>query len=333
MLGALIDRDGTIACRVSPEQKLQIAKALQARGHVVAMTGDGVNDGPALKQADIGIAMGASGTDVAREAADLVLLDDQFETIVHAIEQGRGTFANIRRFLTYHLTDNVAELAPFVIWALSGGAFPLALGVLQILCLDLLTDQLPALALGTEPPDPGVLDEKPHGQRLVDARLLFRSFCVLGPTESVVEIAAFISVFAAMGLRPSTAVPASVLAMASGTAFLAVVLGQSAAAFACRSANQPVWRISPRSTKALVGGIAATWAAVALLLTVPWLSRLLGQALPTLVGFGCAALAIPIVLLADAAHKQWQRRGSVRPSFSTASRCSRVSSEHGSPSP
>ena len=125
-LGALLDRDGVVVARVTPEDKLRIARALRARGHVVAMTGDGVNDGPALRDADIGIAMGASGTDVAREAADLVLLDDHFATIVAAVELGRATYANIRRFLTYHLTDNVAELAPFVVWALSGGRFPLA---------------------------------------------------------------------------------------------------------------------------------------------------------------------------------------------------------------
>lgn len=131
ILGALMDRDGIVVSRVSPEEKVRIARALRKRGHVLAMTGDGVNDAPALHQADIGIAMGLSGTDVAREAADLVLLDDNFATIVAAIEQGRTTFANARRFLTYHLTDNVAELTPFVLWALSGGRFPLALGVLQ----------------------------------------------------------------------------------------------------------------------------------------------------------------------------------------------------------
>jgi magnesium-transporting ATPase (P-type) len=152
MLGALLDRDGVVVSRVAHKHKLRIARALHSRGHVVAMTGDGVNDGPALQQADIGVAMGRSGTDVAREAADLVLLDDDFATIVAAVEQGRATFANVRRFLSYHLTDNVAELTAFVVWALSGGQFPLALGVLQILALDKGTDLLPALALGAEAP-------------------------------------------------------------------------------------------------------------------------------------------------------------------------------------
>ena len=154
-LGAMLDRDGVILARVTPEDKLRIARALQKRGHVVAMTGDGVNDGPALRQADIGVAMGASGTDVAREAADLVLLDDHFATIVAAVELGRATYTNIRRFLTYHLTDNVAELVPFAAWAITGGELPLALGVLQILALDIGTDLLPALALGAERPTRG----------------------------------------------------------------------------------------------------------------------------------------------------------------------------------
>jgi len=170
LLGALVDRDGIVLSREVPEDKFRIARALRNRGHVVAMTGDGVNDGPALQEANIGIAMGLSGTDVAREAADLVLLDDNFATIVAAFEQGRTTFANTRRFLTYHLTDNVAEVTPFVVWALSGGRFPLALGVLQVLSLDIGTDIRPALALGAKPPSPRALEKLPAGQAPVGSR-------------------------------------------------------------------------------------------------------------------------------------------------------------------
>ncbi len=192
VLGALIDRpDGVVISRVTPEDKLRIATALQGRGHVVAMTGDGVNDGPVLQTADIGVAMGESGTDVAREAADLVLLDDNFATIVRAVQHGRITFSNMRRFLTYHLVCNVAELTPFVIWAVSGGRFPLALGVLQILCFDVGADVLPALALGVEHGSRNALNQLLQGRHLIDRKVLTRVFAVLGPAESAMELLAF----------------------------------------------------------------------------------------------------------------------------------------------
>jgi calcium-translocating P-type ATPase len=308
ILGALLDRDGVVVSRVAPEDKLRIARALHSRGHVVAMTGDGVNDGPALQQADIGVAMGRSGTDVAREAADLVLLDDDFATIVAAVEQGRATFANVRRFLTYHLTDNVAELTPFVVWALSGGQFPLALGVLQILALDIGTDLLPALALGAEAPREGVL-RKPHqGQHLIDGSLLRRVFGVLGPAEAVVEMSAFVAVFLAAGWRPGTEFPTGhALLAASGAAFSAVVLGQMANAFACRSTTRWPGAVGWTTNRLLLGAVAAELLALGGFLFIPPIASLLGHAPPPLWGWAVATLAIPAVLAADALHK-WQRR-------------------------
>ena len=308
MLGALLDRDGVVVSRVSPEQKLRVAKALQSRGHVVAMTGDGVNDGPALREADIGVAMGLSGTDVAREAADLVLLDDHFGTIVSAIEQGRATYANIHRFLTYHLTDNVAELTPFVIWALSGGRFPLALGVLQILALDIGTDLLPALALGAEPPGHRVLARPPERRHLMDRRLIIRVFCILGPVEAAMEMAVFSTVLAGGGWARGELPAAGLLMAASGAAFTAVVLGQLANAFACRSATVPPWKLGWGTNMLLVWAVLGELAVLAVCLFVPYLATLLGQAPPPPLGLALALLAAPAVLLADWIHKAVRAR-------------------------
>lgn len=314
-LGELLDRDGTVVARVTPEDKLRIAQALQARSHVVAMTGDGVNDAPALREAAIGVAMGKSGTDVAREAADLVLLDDDFSTIVAAVEQGRSTFANIRRFLTYHLTDNVAELAPFVVWALSGGVFPLAIGVLQVLALDIGTDVLPALALGAEPPGRHVLDRPPVRGHLIDRRVFARAFGVLGPVEATVSLATFVISFLSagwwFGQRFSTG---PVMLAASGATFTAIVFGQVTNAFACRSTVRPAWRIPLRDNRLLIGAILAELAMLAAFLCIPPIAHLLGQSPPNCVGILAATLAFPAVLAADTLYKRitgsrWQTRG------------------------
>lgn len=308
-LGALVDHDGVVISRVSPEQKLRVARALQRRGHVLAMTGDGVNDGPALQEADVGVAMGTGGTDVAREAADLVLLNDDFATIVAAIEQGRATYANIRRFLTYHLTDNVAELAPFVVWALSGGSFPLALGVLQILFLDIGTDLLPALALGSEPPSKGLMRRPPERRHLMDSALMVRVFGVLGPVEAVVEMTAFVLVLTAAGWQFGGGPPApAALLAASGSAFAAVVLGQLANAYACRSSTRPPWRLGWFSNRLLLWAVLAELAALGLFLGAPPIAALLGHAPPPPLGWSMAILAIPAVLAADYVHKALRHR-------------------------
>jgi magnesium-transporting ATPase (P-type) len=308
VLGALLDRDGMVLARIGPEDKLRIARALQARGHVVAMTGDGVNDGPALQEADIGIAMGRAGTDVAREAADLVLLDDDFATIVAAVEQGRATFTNVHRFLTYHLTDNVAELTPFVVWALSGGRFPLALGVLQILCLDIGTDLLPALALGAEPPSTRLLARPPLGRHLIDPPLLRRVFGVLGPAEALIEMTAFLVALAAAGWRPGESFPTGhALEAASGAAFAAVVIGQAANAFACRSATRWPGALGWTTNPLLLVGVAVELVALAGFLLISPVASLLHQAAPPAAGFAVAVLAAPVVLLTDALHKRVRR--------------------------
>jgi magnesium-transporting ATPase (P-type) len=307
-LGALLDRDGVVVSRVAPEDKLRIACVLQARGYVVAMTGDGVNDGPALQAADIGVAMGRSGTDVAREAADLVLLDDNFATIVAAIEQGRATYANVRRALTYHLTDNVAELTPFLCWALSGGRVPLALGVLQILCLDLGTDQLPALALGIEPASTRTLQGSPDTPHLIDRGLLQRVFGVLGPAQAFVEMMAFLAVLGASGWRPGDVPAPTALMTASGAAFASVVVGQAANAFACRSTVAWPGALGWSSNSFLVWSVVVELALLAVLLFVAPVASVLQQAPPPPSGWAIALLAAPAVLLGDAAHKWVMRR-------------------------
>jgi magnesium-transporting ATPase (P-type) len=307
-LGALIDRDDVVLARVTPEDKLRIARSLQLRGHVVAMTGDGVNDGPALRAADIGIAMGASGTDVAREAADVVLLDDHFATIVGAVELGRATFANIRRFLTYHLTDNVAELAPFLVWALTAGAVPPALTVLQVLALDIGTDLLPALALGAERPTPRAMVGRMQVRSLADRRVLVRAFGVLGPAEALVSLAAFVAVLAVGGWRWGETPGAALLATASGTAFAAIVLGQLANAYACRSETRSVLRTGVRGNRLLLTAVGVELALLLAFLGVPPLAELLGGGWPSPLGWVLAVLAVPVVWAVDAVHKAGRAR-------------------------
>jgi calcium-translocating P-type ATPase len=179
-----------IFARSSPEAKLRIADALRAQGHVA---GDGVNDAPALRRADIGVAMGVSGTDVAREAATMVLTDDNFATIVAAVEAGRRVYDNVRKFILYIFAHATPEVLPFLVFALSGGRVPLPLTVLQILAIDLGTETLPALALGRERAEPGLMDRppRPRAQSVIPARMLLRAWGLLGGVSAVLVLLGF----------------------------------------------------------------------------------------------------------------------------------------------
>jgi magnesium-transporting ATPase (P-type) len=189
----LLDKE-VIFARMAPEHKLRLVAAFQERGDVVAVTGDGVNDAPALRKADVGVAMGLVGTDVAKEAADVILTNDNFSTIALAIEEGRSVYDNLRKFTTYIFSSNVPEILPFILTALlTPQVMPLALGVKQILAIDLGTDLFPALALGSENPERDVMQRppRPKSQPLVDGRLLRRAFLWLGMIEAVLCFSAF----------------------------------------------------------------------------------------------------------------------------------------------
>ena len=175
-LQELLDKEVLFA-RMAPEHKMRLVSAFQQRGEVVAVTGDGVNDAPALRKADVGISMGIVGTDVAKEAADIILTQDDFGAIIAAIEEGRGVYDNIRKFITYIFSSNVPEFMPFIVKA-NFPLIPLALSVRQILAIDLGTDMFPALALGMEKPEPDVMKRppRPRNQPLLDSGLLWRAF-------------------------------------------------------------------------------------------------------------------------------------------------------------
>jgi calcium-translocating P-type ATPase len=279
-LQLVLDEPEILFARVAPEQKLAIVQALQRKREIVAVTGDGVNDAPALRQADIGVAMGLSGTDVAKEAADMVLLDDNFASIVAAIEEGRAVFENIRKFLTYILTSNIPELVPYLAFALF--RIPLPLTIIQILAVDLGTDLLPALALGAEKPHADLMRQPPrrHQRGLLDWRLVSRAYLWLGPLEAAGAMAAFFFVLNAGGWNYGEPLgKLDPLYLQATTACLAgIVVMQVANVFVCRHPIAPAWAGRSLMSPLLLWGVAAELVLIIAIVYTSWGNLIFGTA-------------------------------------------------------
>jgi P-type Ca2+ transporter type 2C len=305
-----------VFARVSPEHKLRVVAALQELGHVVAVTGDGVNDAPALKRADIGVAMGLAGTDVAKESADMILTDDNFASIVHAVEEGRGVYGAIKKFVGYIFTSNAPEAWPFILFAFSGGRIPVALPIMQILAIDLGTDMAPALALGAEPPEPGIMDRPPRSRRdhVITGGLLVRSLLYLGTIQSLAAMAAFYVLFWTSGYPgqwldlPSTG---SVYAAATAMTLASVVMTQIGNLFAHRTERVSILGLGRRllfGNRLIWLGIGVELIVILLLVYWPVANEVFGTA-PFHPGYWAFLVAwVPALLVADELRKAVVRR-------------------------
>ena len=288
-LRAALGRENLIFARMSPQNKMHIVSLLIEQGHRVAVTGDGVNDAPALRKAHVGIAMGLSGTSVAREAADIVLLDDNFASIVHAIEEGRAVFDNIRKFITYIFATSISELIPYIAFIMSG--IPLPLTIMQILAVDLGTDLVPALALGSERPTPEIMKRppRPKSEHLLTRGVLVRAYLFLGLFEALAGMSAYFYVMHTGGWSwPQTLPPDSLLYLQATTACLAgIIATQIANVFTCRSTTLSITTLGFFSNRLVLVGIAAELALTGFIIYTPP-----GNAI-----FGCAPIDITIWLL------------------------------------
>jgi Ca2+-transporting ATPase len=256
--------DVPVFARVSPEHKLKLVQALQSRGHIVAMTGDGVNDAPALKKAEIGVAMGITGTDVSKEASDMILLDDNFATIVASVKEGRRIYDNIRKFVRYTMTSNAGEiwvmlLAPFI-------GMPLPLTSLQILWINLVTDGLPGLALAIEPAERTIMQRPPYPPREnIFGRGMARDILWIGLLMGLVSLG--------VGYLYYQMDPATSPAVWQTIIFTTLTMAQMGNALATRSDRDTLFQIGVFSNKAMLGSVLLTFALQLAVIYVPFLNQ------------------------------------------------------------
>ncbi len=274
-------KDEVIFARVAPEQKYRVVSSLQDIGNVVAVTGDGVNDAPALKKADIGIAMGITGTDVAKESADMILTDDNFASIVRAVEEGRAVYSNIQKFLLYIFNSNMAEAVPSAAFLLSRGGIPLPLTVMQILGIDLGTDMVPALGLGIELPEEGIMDKPPRSEKdtLLNRRILITAFCWYGLIEATVAMGAYFFSAYLNGWPNTPFADSGVFYREATTMVLgAIIFCQIGAALNCRTEKQSVFQVGAFKNKLINFGFISEILLFCFLMYVPFCQSLFNTA-------------------------------------------------------
>lgn len=299
-----------IFARAVPEHKMRIASILESEHEIVAMTGDGVNDAPALRKADIGVAMGITGTDVAKEASDMVLTDDNFATIVGAIKEGRTIYENIRKFITYIFSHETAEIIPFVLMVIFN--IPLPISVMQILAIDLGTDTLPALALGVGPSESDVMDRplRSRKERLLNRFVIMRGYIFLGLIEAVLVISGYFWVLYSagwsMGVNLSFNDP--LYLKATTMVFAGIVMAQIGNLLGCQTTRTSAFTVGVFKNKWIIRGILFE---VAVLLSIIYIPVLQGIFSTTALGMNewlYLIPFIPIMFFAEELRKYISRR-------------------------
>jgi magnesium-transporting ATPase (P-type) len=304
-----IDAGEIVFARATPEHKMRIVSLLKSMGEVVAVTGDGANDAPSLKKADIGVAMGVAGTDVARESADMILLDDSFASIPRAIEGGRTIYDNIRKFITYVFAHNWAELIPYLLFILIG--IPLPLLVTQVLAIDLGIEVIPSLALSVEPPEPDLMGRPPRSrkERLFDADTITRSL-FLGIFVCAVALAGCLTVWSQGGWRYGSQLNFDDPIYRQGTTmtFAGIVLAQSTNLFACRARRASIRRIGLFRNRWIWFGIASQILILSIIVYLPILQNVFGTYPLAIQNWGFLLSLAPLPLLAEEARKYLSAR-------------------------
>ena len=300
-----------IFARVNPEHKLRVVNVFKELGNIVAVTGDGVNDAPALKRADIGVAMGLRGTDVAKEAAEMILIDDNFASIVAAIEEGRAVFENIKKFITYIFAHLVPEAVPYIFYVIF--KLPVPITVMQILAIDLGTELLPALALGTEKPEPGIMELPPRPKKkgVIDKIVLFRGYIFLGLLEAAAVLIIYYFVLYQGGWKPGiqlepndTTFTSPLHLKAITMVFLGIVVMQIANVFACRSDRYSVFKLGFFGNKLIFWGIAFELLFAGAIVYIPFLQKVFQTIGIGWTDWGILFIFAPLIFLAEELRKK-----------------------------